>query len=863
MQRLATRTRTISFLLNSPVSFVSSQRFYDREKYKQQKLLQKAKRNQEDITFEKALQVFRPYCFDHDLPITVHVKLNKEDFVMSVKGDVVFQHVEGLRGATSDDVILVFAKGEHAEVARQNGAQIVGGEELIPQIEAGGLSFTRCLATRQMFPHVVKIAKILGPKGLMPSPARGSVSDDIAGMMKTLKATSKFAMDDDEYVHMEIGRTGWPDEKIYGELNFSLFAILPINHALPDNISTLLTAIQAARPSKSDEPTTPTRKPTSIGNDRLSVNRPVSLLPGGVPSNQPFKNNLPIPMMLPNNQMDSSRKYVTELQSSRILLALDSNLPNEVEWSLSKLLQSSYHVPPGFTLTSISGMIDALIDKLEDFRTLFLSPSDFGSEKLAELNQPIHPITVFKHNEKYKIMEHTLIVLQILRNFSDISDVTQKALSCDARLLKFICFVFNHGRGVEEDDEAIDSNDNETNIGGTELDVESSELVELKGLCCDLLLDTAKYLTIEPPTNTNGITRSAGMQILHLLKAIVLKSPDLNYLKKAIRAMTLLSSEINSKSMFDILQDGEIIKRCFDLLLLKIESLEVYLLELIGYWTALGDDFVELMVQWDRGLVDKLVEVVKGRDGRWDEKWADELGKVGMVGRINDVASIRKRTSDAMDEQDSEMESEDESKKPKTNDLQFDRLKCYWRTEGSKECSHSFTSEADLLDHIKESHFGTMKQGYTCRWRNCTRFPVSEGTVTKAQAWSHFQVHLNLKEDEKMKNSAAATISSTASPPRRTLLPESFTSASKTPKPNMENTQLSYVYGPNGPVPVWMPIPIPPVTNIVLNILRNLAQVELVKEKKLFARVELELLKWSMDIRVGNAVCAVLGELEG
>lgn len=76
----------------------------------------------------------------------------------------------------------------------------MGGEELIPEILEGKLEFNTCLATKSMFPQVIKIAKYLGPKGLMPSPAKGTVSDSIADMMASVKSLTKFEMDSNRLV---------------------------------------------------------------------------------------------------------------------------------------------------------------------------------------------------------------------------------------------------------------------------------------------------------------------------------------------------------------------------------------------------------------------------------------------------------------------------------------------------------------------------------------------------------------------------------------------------------------------------------------------------------------------------------------
>ena len=82
------------------------------------------------------------------------------------------------------------------------GAHIVGAESLIQDITEDKLKFDKVLCTKEMFPQVIKIAKYLGPKGLMPSPARGTVSDDIPTMMDSMKASTKFELDEDGFAHL-------------------------------------------------------------------------------------------------------------------------------------------------------------------------------------------------------------------------------------------------------------------------------------------------------------------------------------------------------------------------------------------------------------------------------------------------------------------------------------------------------------------------------------------------------------------------------------------------------------------------------------------------------------------------------------
>jgi large subunit ribosomal protein L1 len=125
----------------------------------------------ENIPLAEHFDLLRHYTMGQDFPIQCAIQLLKEEGMKPVRGIVSFPNSVG---ADTSSVVLVFATGKDAEKAKAAGAQWVGGEELIQDVLDGKVQFDRCLSTRQMFPHVIKIARVLGPKGLMPSPAKGN-----------------------------------------------------------------------------------------------------------------------------------------------------------------------------------------------------------------------------------------------------------------------------------------------------------------------------------------------------------------------------------------------------------------------------------------------------------------------------------------------------------------------------------------------------------------------------------------------------------------------------------------------------------------------------------------------------------------
>ncbi|TPX62523.1 hypothetical protein PhCBS80983_g00257 [Powellomyces hirtus] len=235
------RAQTSPALVLSSLSYIlapcaplrlSSIRNYDRKRYLKEKKKLKAQQNQEDITFSDAAAVFRKYCLGEDKVVSAHIQVPKhEEGQRPVRGEVSLP----VQVSSEDkSIILVFAKGAQAEEATRLGAHIVGAEELIQDILAGKVTFDKALSTKEMFPQVIKIARVLGPKGLMPSPAKGTVSDDIPTMMSSLRAVTKFEVDADGFVHMEVGRTSWQDDDLF------------------KNMRALVSTILSARPAKTD-----------------------------------------------------------------------------------------------------------------------------------------------------------------------------------------------------------------------------------------------------------------------------------------------------------------------------------------------------------------------------------------------------------------------------------------------------------------------------------------------------------------------------------------------------------------------------------------------------------------------------------
>ena len=111
--------------------------------------------------------------------------------------------------------VAVFAKGEKLEEAKKAGAELFGGEDLLEKIQAGEMGFERCIATPDMMGVVGRLGKVLGPRGLMPNPKLGTVTNEIAEAVKSAKGGQvQFRVEPNGLVHAGIGKLSFSEDAI-------------------------------------------------------------------------------------------------------------------------------------------------------------------------------------------------------------------------------------------------------------------------------------------------------------------------------------------------------------------------------------------------------------------------------------------------------------------------------------------------------------------------------------------------------------------------------------------------------------------------------------------------------------------------
>jgi large subunit ribosomal protein L1 len=165
--------------------------------------------------------------FDETVDAAVRLGVNPAHADQMVRGSVVLPN-----GLGKTVRVLVFAKGDKEKEALEAGADLVGNDEVIEKIKGGWLEFDRVIATPDMMGSVGKIAKILGPRGLMPNPKVGTVTFEVANAVKELKAGKvEFRVEKAGIVHSPVGKVSFGAEKLSGNISALLETIIKLKPA--------------------------------------------------------------------------------------------------------------------------------------------------------------------------------------------------------------------------------------------------------------------------------------------------------------------------------------------------------------------------------------------------------------------------------------------------------------------------------------------------------------------------------------------------------------------------------------------------------------------------------------------------------
>ncbi|MFH1563975.1 MAG: 50S ribosomal protein L1 [Nitrospirota bacterium] len=160
--------------------------------------------------------------FDESVEIAVRLGVNPKHADQQVRATVSLKH-----GTGKSVRIAVFAKGEKVKEAEENGADVVGGEDLVERVKKGFLDFDVAIATPDIMSIVGQLGKLLGPRGLMPNPKAGTVTFDVAKTIKEIKKGKiEFRCDSFGIVHSAIGKISFSNDKLHDNFKDVMFAIL-------------------------------------------------------------------------------------------------------------------------------------------------------------------------------------------------------------------------------------------------------------------------------------------------------------------------------------------------------------------------------------------------------------------------------------------------------------------------------------------------------------------------------------------------------------------------------------------------------------------------------------------------------------
>ena len=165
--------------------------------------------------------------FDESVEIAMNLGVDPKHADQMVRGVVNLPN-----GTGRTQRVAVFARGPKADEAKAAGADVVGAEELVAEVQGGKIDFDRCIATPDMMGLVGRLGKVLGPRGLMPNPRVGTVTMDVAGAVKASKGGAvEFRVEKAGIVQGTVGKASFDEDKLI------------------ENIKAFVDAVNKAKPS--------------------------------------------------------------------------------------------------------------------------------------------------------------------------------------------------------------------------------------------------------------------------------------------------------------------------------------------------------------------------------------------------------------------------------------------------------------------------------------------------------------------------------------------------------------------------------------------------------------------------------------
>jgi large subunit ribosomal protein L1 len=160
--------------------------------------------------------------FDETVDLSVNLGVDPKHADQIVRGTVSMPH-----GTGKDVKVLVFAKGENVKIAEDAGADYVGSDEYVTKIKDGWTEIDVIVSTPDMMGEVGKLGRVLGPRGLMPNPKSGTVTNDVAKAVKDVKAGKiEFRVDKDGGIHVGLAKISFDENQIVDNVRAFMDAIM-------------------------------------------------------------------------------------------------------------------------------------------------------------------------------------------------------------------------------------------------------------------------------------------------------------------------------------------------------------------------------------------------------------------------------------------------------------------------------------------------------------------------------------------------------------------------------------------------------------------------------------------------------------
>ena len=157
-----------------------------------------------------------------DQTVEVSMKLNIDQASNPIRGTLSLPH-----GTGKKTIIAVFCKGDYEQQAKDAGADFVGGDDLIKKVAGGWLDFDVAVTTPDMMRELAKLGKVLGPRGLMPNPKSGTVTQDVAKAVKDLQGGKiEYRMDKQSGVKGPVGKLSFEEKALVENVNAFIHAVI-------------------------------------------------------------------------------------------------------------------------------------------------------------------------------------------------------------------------------------------------------------------------------------------------------------------------------------------------------------------------------------------------------------------------------------------------------------------------------------------------------------------------------------------------------------------------------------------------------------------------------------------------------------